>query len=106
MAAKEPARRIIQQVRPILSLDKEEARRRVINLYKAWYRTVPYIGKLKHQNNRFSCVTSERYLHHRSLFPLLHPVKAWTTPRSLAMRLKLNHKQMLHHNFDSTLVLF
>lgn len=32
-----------RHVRPIFSLDSAEARRRVINLYKAWYRQVPYI---------------------------------------------------------------
>lgn len=47
MATSAPAKRIIQQVRPILSLDQDEARRRVFQLYKAWYRTIPYIGKLK-----------------------------------------------------------
>jgi hypothetical protein len=45
-----PAKRIIQQVRPILSVDREEARRRVLNLYKAWYRTAPFIGELENQN--------------------------------------------------------
>lgn len=35
----------LKQVRPLLSLDKEEARKRVLNLYKAWYRQIPYIGK-------------------------------------------------------------
>ncbi|CRL08279.1 CLUMA_CG020890, isoform A [Clunio marinus] len=43
MAAREPVKRIIQQVRPILSVDREEARQRVINLYKAWHRTAPFI---------------------------------------------------------------
>jgi len=38
-----PAKRIIQQVRPILSVDREEARRRVFNLYKAWHRSIPFI---------------------------------------------------------------
>ncbi len=33
-----------RQVKPILSLDREEARRRVLNLYKAWYRQIPFIG--------------------------------------------------------------
>lgn len=42
--AQAPVKRVIQQVRPILSLDREEARRRVFNLYKAWYRSVPFIG--------------------------------------------------------------
>jgi len=33
----------IRQVKPILSLDKAEARRRVLNLYRAWHRQLPYI---------------------------------------------------------------
>lgn len=45
--ASAPAKRVIQQVRPILSIDRDEARRRVFNLYKAWYRTAPFIGELK-----------------------------------------------------------
>lgn len=32
-----------RQVKPILSTDKLEAKRRVFNLYKAWYRQMPYI---------------------------------------------------------------
>lgn len=31
------------KVKPILSLDKNDARRRVLNLYRAWYRQIPYI---------------------------------------------------------------
>jgi len=42
-AARVPARRVIQQVRPLLSLDREDARRRVFSLYKAWYRSAPFI---------------------------------------------------------------
>ncbi|RZC34936.1 Complex1 LYR 1 domain containing protein [Asbolus verrucosus] len=34
-----------KQVRPILSTDHHEARRRVLNLYKAWYRQLPYVVK-------------------------------------------------------------
>lgn len=45
MARQETVKRVIQQVRPILSVDKEEARRRVFNLYKAWYRHLPYVGE-------------------------------------------------------------
>uniref|UniRef100_T1JP04 NADH dehydrogenase [ubiquinone] 1 alpha subcomplex subunit 6 n=1 Tax=Strigamia maritima TaxID=126957 RepID=T1JP04_STRMM len=33
----------VKQVKPILSTDKTEARRRVLNLYKAWYRQIPWI---------------------------------------------------------------
>jgi NADH dehydrogenase (ubiquinone) 1 alpha subcomplex subunit 6 len=32
-----------RQVRPLLSVDKSEARRRALNLYKAWYRQIPYV---------------------------------------------------------------
>jgi hypothetical protein len=52
-AAKEPVKRVIQQVRPILSVDRDEARRRVLSLYKAWFRTVPFVGEIiyyLHQN--------------------------------------------------------
>lgn len=45
MASREAVKRAVQQVRPILSVDREEARRRALNLYKAWYRQIPYIGK-------------------------------------------------------------
>ncbi|XP_050304832.1 NADH dehydrogenase [ubiquinone] 1 alpha subcomplex subunit 6-like [Anthonomus grandis grandis] len=38
-------RSTVKQVKPILSLDKEEARKRVLTLYKAWYRQIPYIVK-------------------------------------------------------------
>jgi len=31
------------KVKPILSLNKVDARRRVLNLYRAWYRQIPYI---------------------------------------------------------------
>lgn len=46
MAGREIINRTIKTVRPILSIDKEEARHRVINLYKAWYRQIPFIGRL------------------------------------------------------------
>ncbi|XP_059052847.1 NADH dehydrogenase [ubiquinone] 1 alpha subcomplex subunit 6-like isoform X6 [Achroia grisella] len=32
-------------VKPLLSLNSVEARKRVLNLYKAWYRQVPHIVK-------------------------------------------------------------
>lgn len=44
-ASREAVVRALKQVRPILSVDKSEARRRVFNLYRAWYRQIPYIGK-------------------------------------------------------------
>ncbi|XP_018021605.1 NADH dehydrogenase [ubiquinone] 1 alpha subcomplex subunit 6 [Hyalella azteca] len=36
--------RTARQVKPMLSLDRAEARTRVINLYKAWYRQIPQIA--------------------------------------------------------------
>lgn len=44
MPGREIAKRAVQQVRPVLSVTPEEARRRVLNLYKAWYRSAPVIG--------------------------------------------------------------
>ncbi|KAL5287087.1 NDUFA6 family protein [Megaselia abdita] len=43
MAGREAARKVVHQVRPLLSVDKDEARKRVINLYKTWYRQIPYV---------------------------------------------------------------
>lgn len=46
MAGREVVKRAVQQVRPVLSVNKDEAKRRVLSLYKAWYRQAPYIGQL------------------------------------------------------------
>ncbi|KAI1289734.1 NADH dehydrogenase [ubiquinone] 1 alpha subcomplex subunit 6 [Halotydeus destructor] len=50
MASKQLMKHVQGQVKPILSLDKPEAHRRVINLYRAWYRQVPYILHDYHLN--------------------------------------------------------
>lgn len=42
-SGREVAKRALQQVRPVLSVNKDEARRRVLNLYKAWFRQIPLI---------------------------------------------------------------
>ncbi|XP_043474620.1 NADH dehydrogenase [ubiquinone] 1 alpha subcomplex subunit 6 [Leptopilina heterotoma] len=34
---------VARQVKPILSINDEQARRRVIQLYKTWYRQIPFI---------------------------------------------------------------
>lgn len=39
------ALRVVKEAKPILSLNKDEARKRVLNLYRAWYRQLPYVGK-------------------------------------------------------------
>lgn len=38
------SRIVVRKVKPLLSLDRTEAKKRVINLYKAWYRQAPFIG--------------------------------------------------------------
>ncbi|XP_065155625.1 NADH dehydrogenase [ubiquinone] 1 alpha subcomplex subunit 6 [Atheta coriaria] len=37
------ARTAVREVRPLLSLDREEARRRARNLYRAWYKQLPHV---------------------------------------------------------------
>uniref|UniRef100_A0A0L8HH27 NADH dehydrogenase [ubiquinone] 1 alpha subcomplex subunit 6 n=1 Tax=Octopus bimaculoides TaxID=37653 RepID=A0A0L8HH27_OCTBM len=44
MAASRASVQGMKLVKPILSVDSTEARRRVLNLYKAWYRHLPYLG--------------------------------------------------------------
>merc|ERR1712168_1449229 len=41
-AAIQKLRPVVQKVKPILSSDREEAKRRVRNLYKAWWRQLPF----------------------------------------------------------------
>ncbi|ENN81321.1 hypothetical protein YQE_02288, partial [Dendroctonus ponderosae] len=43
--ASETKKKFFKEVRPILSLDHHEARRRVLNLYKAWFRQIPFMVK-------------------------------------------------------------
>uniref|UniRef100_A0A161MLJ2 NADH dehydrogenase [ubiquinone] 1 alpha subcomplex subunit 6 n=1 Tax=Triatoma infestans TaxID=30076 RepID=A0A161MLJ2_TRIIF len=43
MSTKKAVTSAIHHVKPILSVDRSESRRRVLNLYKAWYRQIPYI---------------------------------------------------------------
>ncbi|CAI9720240.1 Hypothetical predicted protein [Octopus vulgaris] len=43
MAASRASVQGMKLVKPILSVDSTEARRRVLNLYKAWYRHLPYL---------------------------------------------------------------
>lgn len=58
MAAREAARVASKQVRPLLSVDRAEARQRVLNLYKAWHRYIPYMG-----NRTFYTCTSSNKLY-------------------------------------------
>lgn len=45
MAARQAIQVGTKNVRPVLSLSQAEARLRVLNLYKAWFRQIPYIVK-------------------------------------------------------------
>ena len=42
------ARPALKQFKAVLSGSHSEARRRVLNLYKIWYRQVPYVGKFNY----------------------------------------------------------
>lgn len=46
MAGSQAAKSCIKEVRPLMSIDATEARKRVITLYKSWYRQLPYIVML------------------------------------------------------------
>ena len=39
------ARPLLKQVKPVLSVDRNEAKKRVLELYKLWYRQAPYVGE-------------------------------------------------------------
>lgn len=41
--ASQQGRRVVAQVKPLLSLSKEDAHRRALNLYRDWYRQIPGI---------------------------------------------------------------
>lgn len=38
------ARPALKEMKAVLSNNREEARKRVLNLYKLWYRQAPYVG--------------------------------------------------------------
>lgn len=48
-----PTKQVLQQVRPLLSVDKREARRRVLHLYKAWIRAIPEMGKISQYSRQY-----------------------------------------------------
>lgn len=67
--ASETTKKVFKEVRPILSLDRHEAKRRVINLYKAWYRQIPFIGK-----TFLSCILTRELLRQNQSFTANHIV--------------------------------
>ncbi|XP_055526930.1 NADH dehydrogenase [ubiquinone] 1 alpha subcomplex subunit 6-like [Wyeomyia smithii] len=62
--------RSTRQVRPILSLDNQEARKRVISLYKSWYRQIPQtVHEFDIPKSVAQCRTKlrEEFLRHRAV---------------------------------------
>lgn len=53
MATREASKCATKIVRPLLSSDKSEAKKRVLNLYKTYYRQIPLMCKL-HKVNTFT----------------------------------------------------
>lgn len=45
MATREASKCVTKVVRPLLSSDKTEAKKRVLNLYKTYYRQIPLMCK-------------------------------------------------------------
>lgn len=43
MATRQAVQQAVKQVRPVLSTNSGEAKRRVLSLYRAWYRQIPYV---------------------------------------------------------------
>lgn len=50
MATREASKFATKIVRPLLSSDKSEAKKRVLNLYKTYYRQIPLMCKLSNVN--------------------------------------------------------
>ncbi len=40
------SRPALKQLKTVLSSNSSEARQRVLNLYKLWYRQIPYVGMI------------------------------------------------------------
>lgn len=63
----------LQQVRPLLSMDHHEARRKVLSLYKTWYREVPAIihgYDIPKSSEQCRAKIREEFLRHRKVTDL------------------------------------
>ncbi|KAE8752934.1 hypothetical protein FOCC_FOCC000279 [Frankliniella occidentalis] len=70
MATVKAASVVTRQVRPILSLTQEDSRRRVLALYKAWYRQIPHIvSEIDIPKNQKQCQEKlrEEFLKHKDV---------------------------------------
>lgn len=50
MTTREASKYATKIVRPLLSSDKSEAKKRVLNLYKTYYRQIPLMCKINYVN--------------------------------------------------------
>ena len=57
-------RPILKEIKTVLSGDRDEAKRRVLNLYKLWYRQAPYVGVYYHLNFK---INFRKIFHHTFL---------------------------------------
>lgn len=46
----------LRKIKPIFSADRDEARHRVVSLYKAWYRQIPFIGESRSRWKQFRII--------------------------------------------------
>lgn len=67
--ASQAARSGYREVRPLMSIDKEEARKRVLNLYKAWLREIPIIHRrfdIAKSISQCKCKLREEFMKHEN----------------------------------------
>lgn len=105
MSGREAVKRTIQQVRPVLSVDRDEARRRVLQLYKAWSRKIPFIGK---------CISSRIHLFDTYIVLVLYvdcvivlcAAEKYHVPKTEAdFRAKLREEFLKHKDVDDIRVI-
>ncbi|KAL1516988.1 hypothetical protein ABEB36_000811 [Hypothenemus hampei] len=108
--ASETSKKIYRSVRPILSLDHYEARRRVIGLYKAWYRQIPYIvkyydiefnekqckDKLREEFTKYDKISDIRVI---DMLVIKEMAEFWITKRGVCLFFENDKHQKKHDSF-------
>ncbi|CAG9858060.1 unnamed protein product [Phyllotreta striolata] len=96
-------KKVVKHVKPILSVTQKEARKRVLSLYKSWFRQLPYIVKkydvpvsyedcrqrLRYEFTKYKKINDLRIIDMliiRGQMDLKEVVKAWKT-KSHIMRM-------------------
>ncbi|XP_050312070.1 NADH dehydrogenase [ubiquinone] 1 alpha subcomplex subunit 6-like [Anthonomus grandis grandis] len=114
----ETTKKVFREVRPLLSLDPFEAKRRVFALYKAWYRHIPYIlkhydvelseeqckKKLREQFNKHAKINDIRVIDMlviKGQMDLQEIVEKWISTRGVGRFFKPAHEEVKTDEFLS-----